>query len=516
MAAKHGFARPHLGKGFPQVSSTTFVGGEGGQSGVSLDAPVLTWVSDVDDSTPEFSAALTLPEEDDIVQLQIATDVNFSSIVFDEENTLDAGEVADEEALFTGDALADGQHWARARHKRGAAVSAWSNVETKTIAAEVLMSKGVSVIGNGVAGAVETVSGAGSNYVVEDNSGDLYWVYIDASLDVVFVKSTDQGETWAAPVTVFTGSATNLSIWFDRWSGIAAGKIHCVYTDAGADDTLYRSIDTESADALGTQTVVFAGSTTAAGGALSITRARGGNLYCKTTIDAGAEGGFFRSTDAGANWTSRTDSEALATQDQWILMPGWAADNQDIMMFFWDASADEISRVLYDDSADTWAETSIATSMVDVPAATTPQYPHFAAAVDIANSQNLLVAWNAADLANADLLAWKVTESAITALTDVITNSTDDQGFAALGIDTDTGDLYVYYGGAADGAENFAASTSLRYSVSTDDGATWGAANVVLHRQNIHGLWMTPRFTTDKVVVMQSLGPYMTAIYERS
>lgn len=328
-----------------------------------------------------------------------------------------------------------------------------------------------------------TVTGAGTNYVIVTPSGVIYIVFaavnVSSTADgVKFTKSVDGGITWSVPAAVSAQTTiVNLAVWYDRWSGISGDLIHCAFTNVTNDDTNYRSINAGASDALSTETVIFAGGSTANGGALSITRARGGNLYCKTMIDAGAEGGFFRSVDVGANWTSRTDSEALATTDQWILMPGWAADNQDIMMFFWDASADEISRCLYDDSGNSWAETSISTGMVDQGATT--NFPHFAAAVDTTNSQNLLLAWNGVDTANADLLGWKITESAITGLTDVVTNSTDDQGLVGLSIDTITQDWYAFYFGKSDGSETYAANIQLYYKKSTDDGATWGSETQV-------------------------------------
>ncbi len=341
-------------------------------------------------------------------------------------------------------------------------------------------------------------TGAATSYVVKANSGAFYVVFIDANSDVMFVKSTDGGASWSTPTVIFTGTTTQLSIWYDRWSNISGGLIHCAYTESVTDDTKYRSINTESSDTLGTETTIFAGASTATGSALSITRARGGNLYCKVMIDAGVEGGFYRSTDTGGTWGARTDSEALATTDQWILLPGWAADNQDIMCFFWDASADEISRCLYDDSANTWGETSIATTMVDSAA----DFPHFAAAVDITNSRNLLVAWSAVDLLNADLRCFHVTEAAITEVTNVVANSTDDQGMAAIGIDTDTQDWYVWYTGKSDGSETYNSNAAIYYKKSTDDGATWGsetATNGIL--LDINMLYTTPRFDTTTMTV---------------
>ena len=340
-------------------------------------------------------------------------------------------------------------------------------------------------------------SGGGTSYLVQTLTGVLYCVYIDVADDVAFKKSTDNGLSWDAAVSIFAGTTTALSVWYDRWSNISAGLIHCAYTESVTDDTLYRTINTESSDALSTQTVIFAGGTTAGGGQLTIARARGGNVYCRTCIDAGAEGGFFRLPNAnvpnGAWDAARTINEALATQDQMILVPGWAADNQDMMAFFWDASAEEISRQLYDDSANSWGETSIATGMTDLVATTA--FPNFAAAVDITNSRNLLVAWSNVDTLNADLRCWHVTESAITEVTNVVQNSTDDQGLCAIGIDTATGYWYVFYAGKSDGSETWNTAVNIYYKVSQDNGTTWGAETKLTNAVNrIENLACTPRF----------------------
>jgi hypothetical protein len=346
-------------------------------------------------------------------------------------------------------------------------------------------------------------TGAGTVYLVEAHNGTLYQVFVDAFSDVSFRKSADGGRTWGAKVAVFVGTCAALAIWFDRWSGISAGLIHCAYSDSGSGDTLYRSIDTENSDALGTETTIFAGTDTASGGMLSITRARGGNLGCRSVIDAGAEGGFFRSTDVGATWGSRTDIEALATTDQCILLPGFAADNQDIIGIFWDASANEISRVLYDDSANSWSETSIV-SATDSTAAN--GFPHFAAAVDLTNSQIVLIAWNAIDGANADLLCYTITESAITAKTPVVSNGTDDQGLCAVGIDLTTGYWHAYYAGESGGSETWPTALNIYYKISNDSGSTWGAETLesVGAAYQVRSLSTCPRFSGKTGVMYAS------------
>jgi hypothetical protein len=341
-------------------------------------------------------------------------------------------------------------------------------------------------------------SGAGTTYLVQTPTGVLYCFLFDRNSDLSYRKSTDGGLTWTANVVVFAGTLTAFSIWYDRWSDISAGLIHCAYIESVTDDILYRTVNTESSDALSTQTTIFAGASTAAGGWLSITRARGGNVYCYGCIDAGAEGGFFRLPNAnvpnGAWDAARTNPEALATTDQAILVPGFAADNQDIMCMFWDASANELSRYVHDDSGNSWAETSIATSMVELSAATA--FPQFATAVDIANSQIVLVAWNGADTANADLKCWTITESAITGVTDVVLNGTDDQALAAIAIDTATGYWWAFYAGKSDGSETWPSAVNVYCKCSQDEGTTWGAETRLTTRTlQCRQIITAPRFT---------------------
>ena len=321
--------------------------------------------------------------------------------------------------------------------------------------------------------------GAATNYLIQANNGALYVVYIESGGTVVFRKSTDGGFTWSPATTIYSTNATvtQLSVWYDRWSNIAADLIHCVYVNSTDDDVQYRTIDTASSDGLSTQTTVAALTSTAANGHMSVSRAVGGNVYVKVIIDNGAEGGFYRLPNAnvpnGAWDAARTIDEAAAGSDQMILLPDFdAADTQDMLAIFWDASANEVSRKLYDDSANSWAETSIATSMVELIATTA--WPNFAAAMDIANTQHVLVAWSDTDLATARLRCWTVDSGAITAKTDVVSSSTDDQGLCAVGIDTDTGYWYVAYCGKTDGSETWNSDVKTYYKVSQDSGSTWG------------------------------------------
>jgi hypothetical protein len=214
-------------------------------------------------------------------------------------------------------------------------------------------------------------------------------------------------------------------------------------------------------------------------------------------IDVGAEGGFFRLPNAnvpnGAWDAARAaigEGDTTTPGDRWTLAPGFAADNQDMIAIYWDRSASELSRKLYDDSANTWSETSIATS-ITYPAPTVG-YPHHALTVDLTNSLIILISWTNVDTLNADLLCWTVTEGAITAKTDVVTNSTDDQAYAAISIAPD-GVWRAYYCGKTDGSETYTTSLRVYTKVSKDAGSTWGPETALSDLSERRMLFTTPR-----------------------
>lgn len=350
-------------------------------------------------------------------------------------------------------------------------------------------------------------NGAGTNYVIEANNGSFYKVFIASDSDVYFNKSSD-GITWGTPVSVFTGTALALSVWYDRWSGRSTDKIRCWYIESGGNDILYRDIDTASADALGTQTTVFNGaSASIPNGALTGWVSRHGELRAAGSIDAGAEDGAWSSTDDGATWTDTiADPSEGATQDQYFGLPGWNADTADEMIIFVDASANGLSVKRYDDSANTWTETAIIADGSFVDQTASNAFPHVACAVDLANSRNIVAAWSAVDTANADLRLFFINDTTITeSAANVVLNSTDDQGLCAVGIDTPTGMIYVFYGGKSDGSETYLTAITINYKTTSNDGANWSAetALTTLARATQY-LACTPRFTTEFLVAFSN------------
>jgi hypothetical protein len=341
-------------------------------------------------------------------------------------------------------------------------------------------------------------NGGGVSYVVQKNgAADTYYVFIvDGASDLSYIKSTDGGFTWSIPVLIRTGTIVAFSNWYRRWSGIASDVIDIAYIDAN--DIFYRSLDI-STDTLGTETTVFDGASSAANGALSIATGRNGHIRVAGAIDGGTEDGAWSSTDDGATWGDTiADPSEGATADQYYMLPGWNADTADVMLIFVDSSANGISVKRYDDSGDTWGETAIIADGSFTDSAPSGTFPHIACVVDIANSRNIVACWSAVDAANADLRVFIIDDTTITeTATNAVLNSTDDQGLAAFGIDTDTGTWYVFYAGAADGSETFNSSLKIYYKTSTDSGATWSAQTALsAQARNIPWLACTPRFAT--------------------
>ena len=351
--------------------------------------------------------------------------------------------------------------------------------------------------------------GLQANYVIKTTDEIVYSFYCDSTSNIYYRKSTSRGLTWGDAVLVKSGTTAfhMLAVWFDKWTpGDSGTVIHIAYTETTNDDVIYRSLDTAS-DTLGSEVVVFAGASTSGTNiCLSITKARGGNLLVAFDIDGGTEKGFYRSTDNGATFGARSDMTEGG--DYFLLAPGFAADNQDVLCIFWDRSASEISRKVYDDSADSWAETSISAGMTSVAAGTATA--QFALAVDPTNSRLFVVAWTNRDTANADLLAWIVSESAITALTDVVTNSTDDQSNCTICRDSNSGKLTVFYAGKSDGSETIGTAVNIYSKESDDNGTTWSAEKqITTTARNYTGLFSCPvtaGWVPFQVIVTPSVG----------
>ena len=322
-------------------------------------------------------------------------------------------------------------------------------------------------------------------WVVWINTTTGYVFLVDTGDDFNCLQSTDSGATWTGFnggfSTIKTGVVEAFAVWYDKWTpGNTGALIHLAYIDNTPDDVFYNNIDTADDSTNGEVTIKALTSVSPAGGPrISITRARGGNLYCAGTIDGGTEVFFARSTDVGATWADRTACFEAAA-DQIRLFPANTSDSQDIGAIYWDISAGEATIKMIDDSANTTTEfaTPIATGLTDLALLT--GNPQYALSVRHSDSHILLALWNAPDNAASDLLflditAESITTPVVTAKTNLVTN-TANCSLVAVFINQNTDDIYVTVVGKPDGTETLPSGTAnLWYFISTDGGTTWTA-----------------------------------------
>lgn len=348
--------------------------------------------------------------------------------------------------------------------------------------------------------AISTATSRGMRSRVWVSADVGYQFYIDSGGTFVYSKTTDGGATWGAAVTI-ESATTNLAfdVWYDQWTPGSSGTlIHLAYFDSTADDMYYRSLDTTGSptDSLGTRRVVFAGATAAASMSTvcSITKARSGNLYIAFEIDAGVERGFYRSTDSGVNWTSRTNG-VLTGGNQWaLLFPATGTgDDQDVFALRANGTTNNVTLDFYDDSANAWTlGSTLVGSIVDN---TTDGTGQFLMSASIRHSDGHIIAsiLSERDSATGDHRVFDCTDhDTFSELTAIATNI-DDHYNSQVFIDQSTDDIYVAYQGKRDGSEVIGLTARVYYVKSTDGGSTWSAGDTAYEQgtadESIHQLW---------------------------
>jgi hypothetical protein len=320
---------------------------------------------------------------------------------------------------------------------------------------------------DGTASTAENSRGLKGPYWVSPTTG---YILLLTSGTLACYKTADSGASWT--IQDAANDPTNVTSADAYFDGTV---IHVAYLDDVDDFAAYNSFSTATNLWSGR---VFVAEVLSVGAAalawISITKAVGGNLYIASRPQEEVDNdAFYRSTDSGATWSARTSVwDASTHADQCLLVPGNAADTQDIMAIYWDISALELSRKIYDDSANTWAETAIATIAAATPLATTAYW--WDAVRRNSDGAILLAFWNNIDVATADLQTYAITESAITAKTNIVTNS-DDCACVGLFINQQNDDVYAAYLGSSAGTQTWTATVQAFYKLSTDDLATWGA-----------------------------------------
>jgi len=331
----------------------------------------------------------------------------------------------------------------------------------------------VIVLDSAQATLTENRHGLAGPFWVNPTTGYIYLNGKASATDADVYKTTDSGASWAVvddangPEAV--GEMRAQAQYFD------GTKIHVAYLRTGNNTIHYMAFNTATDTWSSPVTVAtaFTVSATSTDTHCAITKAVGGNLYIAAKGNGAGSHAFFRSVDAGANWTVRTDwCDAGSVIDEILLAPGNRADNQDILAIYFDYSALTIDRRLYDDSANTFGateEANIAT-IVSYGAVT---YDYWWHAVRRNSDGAVITAfWNAVDVTTADLQIYAITETSITSLTNVVTNVDDCAGVEVF-IDQQIDKLYVVYLGTNAGTDTWTSLMSCYYQTSTDGGTTW-------------------------------------------
>lgn len=328
---------------------------------------------------------------------------------------------------------------------------------------------------------------------VNKNTG--YLIGKDSQLDLNYYKTTDGGENWGSAVQLENNATNNLAIWYDKWTdGDSGTLIHVAWIDVTTDDIEYRTIDT-SDDSLSSVVTVFSGSSTTGttgdwtGWCISITKARGGNIYVGGWIDTSGENGFWRSTDGGSSFGSRAtvcDGNAV---DRIMFMPGSEADNQDIWCFYQDVDANEITLKVYDNSGDSWSESSQIAGMIE-----NSDFFGFDCVERFSDNHVILVLWdrhNAIATPDPALECYDVTDSSTWTQKTNIKSGDSIYGICAILLDQATDNLYVAY-------QTSTSTGHIKYKSSSDGGTTWGSETDLSVTNDDHrGIYGGTMATTD-------------------
>jgi hypothetical protein len=329
---------------------------------------------------------------------------------------------------------------------------------------------------------VSTSTARGMRSVVFTTALIGYWFYIDSDGSFKYSKTTDGGATWGAATSTGTSTLTNIAfdVWYDRWTpGDAGTLIHYWVFDSTNDVVGYWNLQTTN-DTNSSFVNVFTGASAVAGrGAfVSGTKTRSGYLYCAYDIDAGAEKGLHRSTNAGVSWSASLSSTFVgATIDQCLLFPATGSgDDNDMVSLMQIAASDIIKIRNWDSSAATFTDNATTIPMIENTTDLTGQMG-FSGSVRNSDGHIILVACNDRDTVTADMVVWDITPDLATApvhKTDITANI-DDNYNPAVFIDQNTNRIYVAYNGKKDGSEVIGTTTKIYYVYSDDSGSTWSA-----------------------------------------
>ncbi len=334
-----------------------------------------------------------------------------------------------------------------------------------------------------------------TNVFTSDQTG--YAFYRDSTGACVYRKTTDGGTSWST-TSVTVDSQTDcirVSLWYDRWTpGNTTGtRIHVVTVDSGSDDLWYTEVNTAS-DTISTTLNITSstqGGTFSAGSNLqAVTMARNGTIYAGIQ-DAGDSFVIRCSSNCTAslaNWTEAGPRPYDLANDVMILLP---IKNNNVVTVRWDVSLDDVQSKIWNNASGTWATSW---TPIDSNCAENTTYDgHFGATLNkISGDLYLAYGCQLSTIGgnDDDIRTAKFSDASSTwaTTTDAITNATSGITGAKVGLDSNTGNIYVVYSARA--TATIATSSDVYYKVSTSTMASWGPQQGPLNstRTDIYGL----------------------------
>ena len=344
-----------------------------------------------------------------------------------------------------------------------------------------------------------------------------YLFYMDNTNDGAWAITTNAGQTWTKQTDFDSLDARMIEVWYDKWTpGNNGSLIHIAWIARNTDDVEYAALNTITDTLSGTVTVFNGASDNAVNlfaGFLSITKARGGNLYIAGRIDPDGENHFSRSVNGGSSWTTRTNVWEGIEDDQLMLAPGNQTNPNDILAVFLDASTNELSLKTYNDNANSWTEKLIIKPVDE----STNRYM-FDIVTRHSDNHTLIAAWQNGNDNNAgqNLTFWDVGDkNTITKKTNLFTSASSTIFGIGMMINQQNNNIYVAYLNGTTTSSN-----KPYYKSSTNGGASWSneislAINNASNNQLVisgtsigknGGRWMPLWFNTanDKILTTSS------------
>ncbi|MGH9910315.1 MAG: hypothetical protein ACRD32_06705, partial [Nitrososphaerales archaeon] len=358
-------------------------------------------------------------------------------------------------------------------------------------------------------------------HIVTVNSTHAYSFFLDVGDDINYTSTTDGGATWTAGVDIPLGAFQGLAVWYDRWTPNDNGDlIHIAYYDTAGDKIFYTQFNASTNTAVASNIDTVVNENACAGSCLGVLSGTGVNDIAVTkstngtifvgTVDALLPLGSLspiRKCSSGCTATTGWKSAGIPTTP-WIdadngdhsivMLP---LSNSSIVVISNDVLSDllEFSTFNYASNGNWTAWTTIAPSIID----NTNAQHSLSGTVKLSNNDlyvSVVFNTNTTDSSEINVFKYNTSKS-WTRLTDPWDNGTDTTSKiidSSIGIDANSGHLYVTYIREANGAAP-PTDRDVYYKVSTDDGSTWSTEQRVSDSSEYYSQVSMDNINTDRL-----------------